>query len=196
MKPLSKGDSYHHGDLRSALIAAGVANVTAGQEISLRALAKEVGVTPSALYRHFDNKEALLGAIAEEGFHQLESLFNKVKESHPQQRLIALGTAYLDFAQRHPGHYQVMFDRQPIATDPDDPLAKVCWSTFSALTESCAALSHNAEEAKRLAIACWSLVHGYALLTIHGHIALFPSPAPTLQSMIEALTLTTRDQAT
>jgi AcrR family transcriptional regulator len=187
MSPPAKSASYHHGDLRNSLIEAGVETVSAREEISLRALAKQVGVSPAAVYRHFDNKESLLLAIAEQGFGLLEQAFDEVTQAEPLPRLIALGEAYVRFALAHPGHYRVMFDRQPMAEDPQDPLANTCWSTFRALTDTCAQLSANPDQAKQLAIAAWSLVHGYALLSIMGHVALFPGEPPQVSSLMVEL---------
>ena len=71
-----RGKGYHHGDLRAAVIAAGMKRLTEGgdAELGLRALARDVGVSATALYRHFPDKEALLDALADEGLRRLGAL--------------------------------------------------------------------------------------------------------------------------
>ena len=109
--PEQGGRSYHHGDLRSALVAAAVARVeeVGAEHLSLRAVAAEVGGSPSAAYHHFADKDALLGEVAATGLHMLvESVSTDVAaipgETREAARLRfrAAGQAYVSFALSHP----------------------------------------------------------------------------------------------
>jgi AcrR family transcriptional regulator len=105
---------YHHGNLRAALLdtAARMVDENGVQDLSLRELAREVGVSHGAPRRHFPDKQALLEALAEEGFNRLEAEMRTsiADDSKPfADRLAALGTAYLKFATQHPALLELMF---------------------------------------------------------------------------------------
>lgn len=110
--------SYHHGDLRRALVEAALA-ADSLESISLRQLAAGVGVTAAAVYRHFENKEALLCSLAGIGFDRLANAFAGVfpiaeppaDAEAATLRLIGLGTAYLEFAEAEPPLWRLMFGR-------------------------------------------------------------------------------------
>ena len=180
-----QAEPYHHGDLRAALIRAGLDTLARREEVSLRALAKLVGVTPAAVYRHFASKEALLAAIAEEGFNRLAQAFDQVRAATAADRYMKLGEAYLDFATSNPSHYQVMFGQSPVAADGNDRLAQACETTFAALIDACAELAPTPEQARTLALASWSLVHGYAMLRINGHAQLFDGALPGIGELMQ-----------
>lgn len=107
---------YHHGDLRSALMGKALA-ADSLQTVSLRQLASRVGVTPAAVYRHFDSKESLLHALAGVGFDRLYAAFSKafaineppVTANEARLRLQRLGEAYLGFAHAEPALWRLMF---------------------------------------------------------------------------------------
>src|ERR1700693_5459913 len=114
MKPPNR---YHHGDLPRALLDAALHIVeTQGTEaLTLRAVARRAGVSQAAPYRHFASKEAILAAVAEDGFR---SLIAAMRESvatcgeDPLGRLRAVGLGYVTFATSHPSHFRVMFGRE------------------------------------------------------------------------------------
>src|SRR5689334_8708216 len=112
--------SYHHGDLRNALLQTALRLVAErGPEgFSLREAAREVGVSPSAAYRHFADKEALLYALALDGHARLANAMERAlgrvagergTAAHAAAALNAIGEAYVEFAVRHPSHFRVMF---------------------------------------------------------------------------------------
>ena len=105
---------YHHGDLRRALVEAGrrLLEAETGSDISLRAVAREAGVSPAAPYHHFRDKSELLDALAMEGWDQLaEQMRVDLALTAPgQDRLVALGIAYVRFSRENPAIYRVMFD--------------------------------------------------------------------------------------
>src|SRR5262245_9271443 len=106
------GRGYHHGKLRQALLDAALALVEAGEEqnVSLRTVASRAGVSNSAPYRHFQDREALMAAVATIGFARLLESLRRARESAVEgMELLALATAYLAFASKHVGLYRVMF---------------------------------------------------------------------------------------
>ena len=111
---LTEARPYHHGDLRRALVDAGrrLLEVEGGASISLRAVAREAGVSPAAPYHHFRDKSELLDALAIEGWDQLAvQMRAALAEAAPgRDRLVTLGVAYVQFAQMNPAIYRVMFD--------------------------------------------------------------------------------------
>jgi AcrR family transcriptional regulator len=104
---------YHHGDLRRALVDAArrLLEAEGPTALSLRAVAREAGVSPAAPYHHFKDKAELLDAVAQEGWEMLEQFMAEAKSStHGRQQLTALGIAYVCFAREHPALYRVMYD--------------------------------------------------------------------------------------
>lgn len=165
------GDTYHHGDLRNALIEAGVAMLAQEglQGLSMRKLAKQAGVSHNAPYMHFADKEALLAAIAEEGFGILANEVGSATTAagadwHGQLR--AASWAYVRFALQHPSHFQVMFR----GYDPD------VYPTLSAASLGALGLLRQvietgqesglvvARDSQELAALTWSLLHGVATI--------------------------------
>src|ERR1700733_5513657 len=112
-KPAAKR-AYHHGDLRAALVAAAVQILEKDGEgaLTLREVARRVGVSAAAPYHHFADKHAILAAVGEEGFSHLADAMEEAQAtSGPKTRdtLRAMGVAYVRFAVRHPSHFRVMF---------------------------------------------------------------------------------------
>lgn len=104
---------YHHGDLRRALIdaASRVLESEGPSALSLRAVAREAGVSPAAPYHHFKDKSELLDAVAHEGWMMLDQAMADAKAAAPaNEALIALGVAYVCFARDNPALYRVMYD--------------------------------------------------------------------------------------
>lgn len=110
---------YHHGDLRRALIesADAILERDGPNALSLRAVAREAGVSPAAPYHHFKDKDELLSAIAREGFARLSAALVEAgggecggDDCNPETKMSDLGVAYVKFAQSHPALYRVMYD--------------------------------------------------------------------------------------
>ena len=110
---LAEARPYHHGDLRRALVEAGrrLLEAEGGSDLSLRAVAREAGVSPAAPYHHFRDKSELLDALALQGWDQLgEEMQAALSEAEPgQNRLVTLGVAYVRFCRMNPAIYRVMF---------------------------------------------------------------------------------------
>jgi len=106
---------YHHGDLRRALIDAArrLLEAEGPSALSLRAVAREAGVSPAAPYHHVKDKAELLDAVAHEGWDMLDQALSTAREapaSTPRDRMSALGVAYVHFARDNPALYRVMYD--------------------------------------------------------------------------------------
>jgi AcrR family transcriptional regulator len=104
---------YHHGDLRRALIDAArrLLEAEGPSALSLRAVAREAGVSPAAPYHHFKDKAELLDAVAHEGWDMLDHSLGVVRAAvSPRDRMTALGVAYVHFARDNPALYRVMYD--------------------------------------------------------------------------------------
>lgn len=104
---------YHHGDLRRALLRAAVAILEreGPSALSLRAVAREAGVSPAAPYHHFKDKSELLDAVAMEGFMRLKTALAEAFAAAPRDQIRAeLGVAYVQFSRANPALYRVMWD--------------------------------------------------------------------------------------
>ncbi len=103
---------YHHGDLRRALILAAerILEREGPQALSLRAVAREAGVSPAAPYHHFKDKSDLLNAIAEAGFEALGEAIKAAVHTDAEQKMTTIGVAYVKFARANPALYRVMYD--------------------------------------------------------------------------------------
>jgi len=145
--------TYHHGDLPAALLgAAGKALERDGPGgLSLRDAARRAKVSHNAPYRHFKDRQALLVALAEEGFRMLRE---RLRGLGP----LEMGEAYVRFACQHPQRFRLMFCGSP-------QLKAAAREAYAALKAAMADVARTEEAAA----AAWSLVHGLALLTLDGH---------------------------
>ncbi|WP_136442778.1 TetR/AcrR family transcriptional regulator [Pacificoceanicola onchidii] len=180
-----KSKTYHHGDLKQALVDGAVRRVEQNgvKGFSLRAVAGEVNVSSGAPYHHFRDAQALLTAVAERGFRQLNMALNTASEAagtYPD-KLAGIGTAYVLFALEKPQLFALM--RQPeYWTGPDaGALQEARAATYGALAsvvDGC--LPEETETARKDAcMAAWSFVEGLALLATDGRLqTLSPDEAP------------------
>jgi AcrR family transcriptional regulator len=160
---------YHHGDLREALVSEGariVARRGAGA-LSLRALARRIGVSPRAPYRHFADKEALLAAIAEQGFGRFGAALAAALGGHAgapaDERLRVLAAAYLEFSVTHAHLVELMFgDKFPNRARRHPALHRAALATFAALEAEVGRVIPGPSRRERAlaATAAWALVHG------------------------------------
>lgn len=162
-------EKYHHGDLRSALVAEGLRQLEfGGTEISLRALAKAAGVSPNAPYRHFADRNELLGALAAEGFHKFtDGIVDAREKADAFAALKSLGVAYLTFAQRHPALYRLMFSPYGYSLDNSEcrlAAERAFGALVGAVTRARSAGWKAGHTELTLALSYWSLLHGWACL--------------------------------
>lgn len=168
--------TYHHGDLRNALIEAGLTALEArdASELSLRALARELGVSANAAYRHFADKDALLSALAAEGFRRFGQAQAEARARAPADPL-ATGLSYVHFAQSHPALFRLMFGSLAHSR-ADAELQQAATSAFEQLLQDSRAPGQSGdidEATMMLAIARWSLVHGLSHLLLEGQLGPF-----------------------
>lgn len=163
--------SYHHGDLRRAVLDAAVAAIpeTGPAGLSLRDLARRAGVSHAAPAYHFSDKAGLLTAVAVEGYGRLAEALTDAQRGTGE--FLEVGVAYVRFALDHRAHFEVMF--RPDLYHPDDAALKAAKQRAAdALyggAESVPAGQRGADV--RLAgVAAWSLVHGFASLWLTGSL--------------------------
>jgi AcrR family transcriptional regulator len=156
--------TYHHGDLRPALLraAARLLEKEGPAGLSLREVARRAGVSHNAPYRHFRDREALLAALAAEGFAMLGDAL-----AHSSGR--AMGEAYVRFALEHPQLFRLMFGGH-LAFSRHRALAAAAGRPYQTLVEAFRAQPAIADP-QMAGAAAWSLVHGLAHLLLDGHFA-------------------------
>lgn len=144
--------------------------------LTLRAVGERLGVSRTALYRHFADKSALLAAVATEGFRTLRLRTQEAWDTHGGGRkgLEAMGEAYVHFAVAHPSHYRVMFGGFVRDHAPDPELAKEGAGAFQVLVDAIVAQQKEgrlrSDNPLALAQYIWANVHGIAMLAIDGQL--------------------------
>lgn len=170
--------SYHHGHLRETLIEAGMAILEEEgiHALSLRKVAKRAEVSHAAPYRHFEDKLALLSAIAEAGFNQLADSMEKsmeMAELDSREQAFEIGRCYVRFGIEHPAQLTLMFS-DLLKAGESKTLSQAASQTFTLLTQSVA----NAQKAgfikqgdpAQIAQVVWALEHGLAMLMKEGFL--------------------------
>lgn len=166
-------ERYHHGDLRRALLrAAEEALERAGPAaLSLREVARAAGVSHNAPYRHFPDRDALLAALAAEGFRRLAAALAEAA-APPGDRLRAAGRAYLAFARAHRALYLLMFG-PGLRKGAHPELHAAARSAFEALRSAATAGGPppGSSDARHGVVGAWALVHGLAHLLADDQLA-------------------------
>jgi AcrR family transcriptional regulator len=174
-----KPKPYHHGDLRNALIQAGMELLSEGgaAALDLRKVARKAGVSHAAPYRHFADKQALVAAINEEGFRRLaERIRSTVREAPGDsfEQLQAVARAYVQFARDNPWLMREMFSGLTVEREAFPDLSTASKAVFMSYME---VVRRGQEEGKiidgdpgALSGVLWSLLHGVAMLTIENQI--------------------------
>lgn len=167
---------YHHGNLRSALIDAAVAlaREDGPDGVAIREAARRTGVSHNAAYRHFQDRDELLGEVAAISLNALAAAMrrrmNRVSGSDPARRSLdrvaAIGRAYVDYALKEPGLFAAAFAAAPAALEVG-PLELL----GTALDECVSTGAMPAAKRPGAEVSCWSAVHGFAMLHLHGPLA-------------------------
>lgn len=161
---------YHHGDLRAACLRAAreLLEESGDSELSLRAVARRAGVSATAPYRHFADRESLVSAVAAEGYRDLASDLAAAQPSpSAPEDLVDIGVAYVRFALEHPALFRVMF------AEPCDPTSEERVAATRAITaylHHIVATTLPAADTAAMATTLWALVHGLAFLHLDGKL--------------------------
>lgn len=170
----AKSRSYHHGDLKAAMVEAALQLVrTRGPRgFTLNEASRAAGVSVSAPYNHFKSKEALLVAIVLLGNQTLETELRAAADTEgtPRQRLLAVGMAYTRFATRHPDLFAVMF-QSGIDKAPYPEVHASAARAFSVAGALAAEIEPLPSNAQQLSLALWTMAHGFATLAAEGALA-------------------------
>ena len=173
-----RAGQYHHGDLRRALVDEAVRTIQAEgfERLTLRGAGEKLGVSRTALYRHFADKQALLAAVGGEGFRLLRVALATAWEEHGRGRagFEAMGLAYVRFAVAHPSHYRVMFGRFVDSCAKDAGFVDEAQGAFQVLVDSIVEQQQaglvRPDDPQLLARFIWSVVHGVPMLAIDGQL--------------------------
>jgi len=186
--------AYHHGDLRAAVLKVAASEIERRgfETLSLRELASLIGVAHSAPYRHFADRDALLAALAAQGFAELLKRYREgAREKTPSARLRACGRAYLELAADRPQLFRLMFASDLLSeTSPADPaLAEAATACYVALEERVRATRPNSDERtiKAMTIAYASLAHGFALMRVGNRLRPFMRAGLSDDDLVDAL---------
>jgi AcrR family transcriptional regulator len=186
---MSPKATYHHGDLRAALVLAAMdlLEESGESELSLRAVARRAGVSPAAPYRHYADREALISAVAAVGYR---ALAERLAAAHPSpstpEQLASVAIAYVQFALERPALFRIMFGG-PCDRDDDERVAAT--AAVSQYVRAIVDRTFPQADAEALATAVWALVHGLASLHLDGKLdASTPSVvAERIAAAIDAL---------
>ena len=168
-------DTYHHGNLKEALISAGLEILSKKgiEGLSLRNVAKQIGVSHTAPYNHFHNKQDLLAAISAAGHKQLHIVLLEAYQNFkntPKDLVTEIAWAYLQFALQNPDKFKLMFSGALEVEENHPEFEEITQKTISLFEEiirycqSCGALEEG--NVYKIAITLWSSVHGFTMLVL------------------------------
>jgi AcrR family transcriptional regulator len=172
--------SYHHGDLKNALIQAGIKILAEEgiQGFSLRKVAREAGVTHSAPYAHFADKQAMIAAISTDGYRKVYEHINAVIETYPNDTLrqfVETAWAYVSFGLEEPDHFKITFSGSVEREREYPDLVEMTEKTFDALRQLIIRCQQanliDQGEPDLLAVNVWGFVHGFVYLIQEGMVS-------------------------
>jgi AcrR family transcriptional regulator len=162
--------TYHHGDLRASCVRAAMELLEEGGEtaLSLRAVARRVGVSPAAPYRHYPDREALVSAVAAVGYRELAE---KLAAAHPSpstpEQMASVAIVYVQFALERPALFRIMFGE---VCDRDNDERVAATAAVSLYLREIVGRCFPDADAEPMATAIWALVHGLAFLHLDGKL--------------------------
>ena len=169
-----KSDTYHHGNLRQALIREARASLKEKgvDRLSLREVARNAGVSHAAAYHHFRDKTDLVAAVAVEAFGELEAVMQAVPDGDASTRLGTLMRCYVMFALDNPDEFRLMFLPQLRSDEVHTEVEAAGRATYALIVEALASLQAKgrlaADDPERAAITAWATAHGLATLMLDG----------------------------
>ena len=170
--------TYHHGDLRAALLAEAAAMIAEGgaASVTMRAIGRRLGVSRSAPYRHFADKSALLVAVAAAGFKRLGGRLQAIEAGAPTsvEQLRRIAEEYVRFALENPAHYRLMYGKEALTREDQPELREAANALFEELVGVIQSYQRSGtikrQDPRAQAYVAWSAVHGLASLVIEGQI--------------------------
>lgn len=177
---MNKGGSYHHGNLRNALILAAVDLIEerGSPDFAISEAAKLAGVSAAAPYRHFKDREALLDAVADLYFIGLAEKTQETCDACPKgsrESILALGRTYLHYVSGHPAFYNLIWNEDVHRTKQhSEGEHRPGFYTFvGAVSDWCQHQSLTNSNPLELAVKLWAMAHGLSVLNINGQIGRF-----------------------
>jgi len=191
---MPKKKTYHHGDLKNALIKAGV-DILAKDGVSglsLRKVASKAGVSHSAPYSHFADKQALIAAISTEGFRQLYERVNAVAEefkTKPSRQLVEVAWAYVQFAMDDRDRFKVMFSGILEKEREYPEFVAEAQKNFQLVkmiveTNQAAGVLRSGPS-DLVALSAWGTIHGFVMLLLEGQISHTVLEQKSLRELVE-----------
>ena len=190
---VKKRGRYHHGDLRRALLDAALEVLAreGAAALTLREVARRAGVTHAAPYRHFTDKQALLAAVAEEGFRMLAGQMREAwvaRQGDPVRGLEAIGLAYVRFATSQRAHFQVMFGKDIDWTREQcglEETADSCFGVLISAVQACQGVGAIRPGDPLIPALCaWSMVHGLSELIANGQFSAMDLAVPSVEELL------------
>jgi AcrR family transcriptional regulator len=188
---------YHHGDLRRVLIDAALELVGEGgpDAVSVREAARRAGVSPGAPFRHFENRDALMNAVAEEAQRRfragIEAALAEAPVDDPLERFRRIGLAYLRWAMRNPTHFEIISSRRFFDHDKSADVSRdnneLIGLTGRTLAEAFAKGQLRSADLRQVQIAGRALVYGFARMNIDGHFSRWGVDAAEAERTAEAI---------
>lgn len=167
------GITYLKDDVRTRILDAGLSLLSEGglQALSMRAVARQAGVSHQAPYHYFPDRESILAEIVKTGFSTLHRYEAEALETctDPIQRVVEIGCAYVRFALDHKALFQLMFRKELVDLENFEEARATAMLTFE-LPHSVVAAAHQKtpEDSTVEMLACWSMAHGLATLMLEG----------------------------
>ena len=170
--------SYHHGDLKEALVEAAVSIIRAKgvEALTIRDVAKRTGVSPAAPYRHFPDRRSLIAAVAERGFIRLQqAMIAGMESARGREGFKQVAIAYVEFGLNNPAEYRVMFGPEAADTTDFPSLRETSRAVLGGVAEAVTQLQKakliGKGDAWLIAAALWSTLHGLVMLVLDGQTA-------------------------
>ena len=184
---------YHHGDLRAAVIteALAILNTEGLEALTLREVARRVGVTQAAPYRHFRDRRQLIGAVAAEGFTELRAAMLKGAQAGGRAGMKGVALSYLEFGRRNRALYGLMFGSEIGAANDLPELAEAGRQALgvvsSAIEAQQAAGTITPGRADLLAVSLWAALHGLTDLVLSGQTTSLAPAEKIAESMLRVM---------